>query len=92
VTGPATVIEAIAAGKRAAAKIDAYLGGDGQVTEPNGLLRQPSGELLEEVTPREEPGCLSVQERIGGFLEVERAYTEEAARREAARCLRCDVR
>ncbi len=92
VTGPATVIEAIAAGKRAAAQIDAYLGGDGLVTQPNGLLRQPSGELLEEVTPREDPGCLPVGERLGSFIEVEKAYTEEAARREAARCLRCDVR
>ncbi|NLN16275.1 MAG: hypothetical protein GX182_03025, partial [Firmicutes bacterium] len=59
---------------------------------PNGLLRQPSGELLEEVTPREDPGCLPVGERLGSFIEVEKAYTEEAARREAARCLRCDVR
>ncbi|NMB17118.1 MAG: FAD-dependent oxidoreductase [Firmicutes bacterium] len=92
VTGPATVVEAIAAGKRAAAQIDSYLGGDGQITEPNSLVREASGELLEEVTPREDPDCLPVQERLGSFTEVERAYAEEAARREAARCLRCDIR
>jgi len=41
--GPATVIEAIAAGRRAAVSIDRYLGGDGNIELGIGTRRRPIG-------------------------------------------------
>jgi len=77
VTGPDTLIAAIAAGKKAAAAIDRYLGGDGVVTDPITVERRVSGTLIEEETLRQEIGP--------------QGYTTEQALAEAARCLRCDV-
>lgn len=77
VSGPDTVITAIADGKKAAAAIDRYLGGDGMVTEPLTIERRVSGTLIEQVTPRQKCG-------LQGFNEAQ-------ACAEASRCLRCDV-
>ena len=88
VTGPATVIRAIAAGKVAAANIDEYLGYhhkiplDAQipVALPNPCI--PTGRAeLEELDP---------YERKSGFNPVELPMTYEEAMRESGRCLRCD--
>ncbi|MGB9866647.1 MAG: NADH-quinone oxidoreductase subunit NuoF [Bacillota bacterium] len=92
VSGPATVIEAIAGGKKAASEIDKYLGGDGVITEQTPVERKVSGTLIEEACPRVEVRRLPVEERIKGFAEVEQGLDEEAAVAEASRCLRCDVR
>ena len=56
VSGPDTVITAINDGKRAAAAIDRYLGGDGVIVEPLAVERQISGVLLEQETPRQKCG------------------------------------
>lgn len=77
VTGPDTVIGAIAAGKKAAAAIDRYLGGDGVITDPLMVERRISGTIIEEETPRIACGA--------------KGYTVENALAEASRCLRCDV-
>lgn len=92
VSGPATVIEAIAGGKKAASEIDKYLGGDGIVTDQSPVERKISGTLIEEACPRVQVNKLPVEERIKGFFEVEQGLDEEAAVAEASRCLRCDVR
>ena len=95
VSGPASVIEAVAAGKRAVDSIERYLSGedllaprfDEEVKEvPEELL--PSTKDVEEA-PRNEPGELPAEERIGNFYEVEMGLTEEAALAEAERCLNC---
>ncbi|MGB9886509.1 MAG: NADH-quinone oxidoreductase subunit NuoF [Moorellales bacterium] len=91
-SGPASVIEAVAAGKRAAAAIDRYLGGDGQVVPEQPVERRLSGELLEKETPRCKVSRLAPEERRASFREVEQGYAYEAAMAEAARCLRCDVK
>ncbi|MCL6581558.1 MAG: FAD-dependent oxidoreductase, partial [Firmicutes bacterium] len=92
VTGPDTVIEAIAAGKRAAAAIDKYLGGEGVLVRKPEVVRKLSGDLLETETPRQPVPCVPVEKRTSSFTEVELGYTAGMAQAEACRCLRCDVR
>lgn len=92
VTGPATVVEAIQGGKQAAAEIDKFLGGDGIIVPAKKVVRQLSGELMEQEHPRVQPATLEPNQRLEGFAEVELGYTEEQAVQEACRCLRCDYR
>jgi len=92
VTGPASVIEAIAAGRQAAISIDKYLGGSGNIDE---VLAPPEGVFapLEEAEEkwRPEMPTLAVEKRLGNFNQVEPGYSEEMAIEEAMRCLRCDL-
>lgn len=88
VTGPSTVINAIAAGKVAAANIDTYLGynhvieADVEIPEPRPLDKKPCG--------RVELKMRYAVERGSDFEEIEQGMTEEEAKQEALRCLRCD--
>ena len=88
VTGPATVIRAIAAGKVAAANIDEYLGYhhviDVGVEVPTARLnnKPPHGRI--NTTERE------ADERKRDFKCIECGLTDEEAYNEASRCLRCD--
>ena len=92
VSGPASVIEAIAHGRQAAISIDKYLGGKGEIEE---TLAPPEGAVapLEEAEGgrRVEMPTLPVAERLKGFSQVELGLSEEIAIREAKRCLRCDL-
>lgn len=88
VSGPETVIKAIAAGKTAAANIDEYLGFHHEITcdvqIPSPLMNDavPSGRIhLNE----REPG-----ERKQDFEGVEFAMSHQEMIQEAGRCLRCD--
>lgn len=95
VTGPTSVIQAIASGRRAAIAIDKYLRGDPTKVEirDEKCVEEPEGALpAEEAAPRRrtEVPVLAPWERLKGFMEVERCYTEEQAVEEARRCLRCD--
>ncbi|MFO8056888.1 MAG: FAD-dependent oxidoreductase [bacterium] len=93
-TGPALVVEAVAAGKEAAISIDRYLRGEDLV---EGRPERPHGDNWGEIPDdlekanRAVPPELEPAERIKGFDEVEQAFTEEAARAEAARCVSCGV-
>jgi NADPH-dependent glutamate synthase beta subunit-like oxidoreductase len=93
VTGPATVIEAIAAGRQAAISIDKYLGGSGTIDET--LASPEELEILSEIEEGEKPRIsiptLTLSERLGGFAEVELGLGEEMAVEEAKWCLRCDL-
>ncbi|MCK9443331.1 MAG: NAD(P)-binding protein [Tissierellaceae bacterium] len=88
VSGPATVIRAIAAGKVAAANIDEYLGyhhiieSEVEIPESRQVDRIPCG----RVNMRER----DASERIGDFKLIERGMTDEEAKQESSRCLRCD--
>ena len=88
VTGPSTVINAVAAGKVAAANIDNYLGYqheircDVEIPAPKAMDKKPCG--------RVEMKLRYAAERGGDFLEIEQGLAEEEAQQEAARCLRCD--
>ncbi|MEJ2739600.1 MAG: NADH-quinone oxidoreductase subunit NuoF, partial [Dehalococcoidia bacterium] len=92
-TGPATVIEAIAAGRKAAVAIDKYLGGDGVIEEKLTSIDDITGlpELEEGEHRRISIPCLPVTGRLNDFTEVELSLTEKAAMEEAGRCLRCDL-
>jgi len=97
VTGPGMVIDAIAAGRRAAVAIEKYLAGDDSPVDLCDRRTGPpaaggpaveGGETLE---PRRDPPLLDVPLRCLCFDEVELDYEEADARREAGRCLRCDL-
>jgi len=92
------VIDAIAAGRRAAAAIDKYLKGDSTRVELYDLKSRviedsPVREVDEswEEQPRFTVPILPPGERKASFDEVELSFTEEKARQEAKRCLRCDL-
>ena len=88
VTGPSTVINAVAAGKVAAANIDAYLGFNHEITvdvdipvpTPDDHLPCGRVELKERFA----------KQRGNDFDEVEQGMSLEEAMQEASRCLRCD--
>jgi len=92
VTGAATVIQAIAAGRQVATSIDKYLGGSGDIEE---TLAPPEGEVapLEEAEEKRRPEIptLPLDQRLGSFAGVELGLSEELAIEEANRCLRCDL-
>ncbi|UCH22004.1 MAG: FAD-dependent oxidoreductase [Deltaproteobacteria bacterium] len=97
--GPGTVIDAIAAGRRAAISIDKYLGGDGvlkfekwnsECAASNPAYdgkREPGFAELKRV----DPPILPVSQRHGGFPEVDLCYSDEAVLKETHRCLHCDL-
>ncbi len=88
VSGPATVIRAIAAGKVAAANIDEYLGFqhliEMPVTVPDPVPHD--GTPCGRVNMRERP----IEERIHDFKKCECGMSYEEAMQESQRCLRCD--
>ena len=88
VTGPATAIRAIAAGKVAAANIDEHLGYRHEITVD---VEIPSPKL----NNRAPHGRINTTEREAGqrrcdFEDIECGLTQEGAVTEASRCLRCD--
>ncbi|MFC2068290.1 NADH-quinone oxidoreductase subunit NuoF [Chloroflexota bacterium] len=98
VTGPGMVVDAIAAGRRAAIAIDKYLRGD---TSRIDIYERKTKTTLEtniqeleeiwETKPRLEVRTLPVAKRKDSFTEIELGFSEEVARQEAKRCLRCDL-
>jgi NADPH-dependent glutamate synthase beta subunit-like oxidoreductase len=97
VSGPGMVIEAIAAGRRGAIAIDKYLQGDTSRVEmydlkPSVIEEEISGEEESwEPQFRPETPFLPLEQRKGSFKEIELSFSEEKARQEAKRCLRCDL-
>ncbi len=96
VTGPASVIGAIAHGRIAASSIDKFLGGKGQIEEalaPVEAMNPVFGEdphfsyKKRPVMPE-----LEVSKRQGNFTEVEFGYSEQTAIDEAKRCFQCQYR
>jgi formate dehydrogenase alpha subunit len=90
-SGPALVINAIAAGRKAAQAIDRYLGGRGDITEYL-VPAEEAMEWLEEVPTGEKLATISYlapQTRIENLSEVEQGMTWETAVAEAQRCLQC---
>ena len=94
VTGPATVVEAISAGKRAAISIDLYLRGEPLPTiEPAEEVKREklSSTFIEKTGKfaRCRKITLPMDDRLKGFEEVESVLAEDLATKEALRCLHC---
>jgi len=96
-SGPATVVQAVGAGKRAAYSINRYLNGE-PVIPPVKPFNSSKGELNEidptefadkPKIPRAKMQAISVGERKHNFREVETGLSEEDVRKEAMRCLSC---
>ena len=94
VTGTAWIIDAIAAGQRAAYYIDRYLKGevlgksylDVPIIASDIKVEIPADLVKEE---RQEMPTLAVDKRVRNFSEIELGYDEEQAIAEAKRCLNC---
>ncbi len=97
VSGPATVIEAIGGGKRAALAIDRYLSGIPQPRSRPVPVRRGRIPFLEVpattkmILKRSTMPLLNIDRRRTTFQQVELGFTENMVREEARRCLRCDV-
>jgi ferredoxin len=97
VLGPATVVEAIGAGKRAVEGIDRYLRGLPQPKMPPVPSRRMRVDLIEVPATtkmnlrRPDMPFLGPERRRITFQQVELGYDEATARQEAKRCLRCDI-
>jgi NADH-quinone oxidoreductase subunit F len=100
VTGPSTVVDAVACGKIAAESIDQMLRGEQitrtyQLTRPSKYVEplELSDQELEELLAAKRPAMaqLSAAERKSSFQEVGQGLTEEQAVKEAKRCLRCEL-
>jgi formate dehydrogenase major subunit len=96
-SGPATVVEAVAAGKRAATSIIQYLNGQ-PILPPKKPYNCSKGELQDidiedysdvQRVPRGEMPVLDLKTGKGNFAEIELGFTENMARRESERCLAC---
>ncbi len=96
VTGPQTVIWAVQGGRLAAKSIDKYLGGDGEIDqrlypedEADPYIGREEGFADRK---RREITKIPVCDRIPGFNQVEQCLCEEDAKKEAQRCLKCQLR
>jgi NADH-quinone oxidoreductase subunit F len=91
-TGPASVVEAVAAGERAAVGIDLYLTGRNHAfwREDRPIDTSFDSDAEPSDAPREKLGLLPVERRRSNFDEVEQPWRESVAVRQAGRCLRCD--
>jgi NADH-quinone oxidoreductase subunit F len=97
VTGPNTVVDAIAAGKKASVMIDKYIRGEALQHRYEARLPEFYLEAV-EVSPEEaaesvrvEPSVVAPEKRKKSFCEVEMTMTEKSSAQEARRCLRCDL-
>jgi NADH-quinone oxidoreductase subunit F len=97
VTGPNTVIDAIAAGQRAAESIERWVDGVSlqrtyEVTKPYmyiDAVSVPEDEMMNSRRVHAEE--VPVAKRVGSFEEIVPALTADEAMKEARRCLRCDL-
>jgi len=94
VSGPASVIEAVAHGNRVAKEVDLFLrtGDRVKATIPLEAHLPPLTWDMERYsdTPRLKPAALPVDARRG-FSEVDLPAAEAEIRTECRRCLRCDL-
>lgn len=92
VTGPASVVEAMAMGRKAAISIDRYARGidlhtgrEEEISETKWI----TGKEILEKKPRQAVPSLSPSERLRNFNEIEAGFAIENGIKEALRCLAC---
>lgn len=97
VLGPATVVEAVAQGKKAALAMDRYIRGEklpNRPAMPHARLQVETVKLEAKdkvAIPPDWPALLPVSERVRSFDQIEKEWDETRATTEAKRCLRCDL-
>jgi NADPH-dependent glutamate synthase beta subunit-like oxidoreductase len=91
VSGPGSVVEAIASGKKAAVSIDRYLRGEdlkaGRQAEAK-VVKKPPREGVEK-RPRQAIPLLPVDQRKSNFNEIKMGFDRDRAEREERRCMAC---
>jgi len=90
--GPRSVVEAVECGKEAAESIHRYLNGQDLRTDREKDWPYEKPEIKDETfIPRIPMAQRSLKERLGNFEEIALGFTEEEARKEAERCLKCGI-
>ncbi|TCS43706.1 FAD-dependent oxidoreductase [Reinekea marinisedimentorum] len=94
VTGPSTVVEALASGKRAAVMVDRFLKGE-ELAQPE--AQAPVAKPVPKnnnlyIEERQERGSVDSAIRVSNFAETIQPFTRAQAHREAERCLTCGSR
>jgi len=91
-SGPGSVVEAVASGKKAAGSIHRYLRGvKGGTENEKGEAKEPPREAIEK-SRRQIAPLLPPDQRKGNFLEIKSRFDRETAEQEAQRCLGCGSR
>jgi len=94
VSGPGSVVEAIASGKKAAVSIDRYLRGkdlrSGRDAGVN-VVKKPPREGVEK-RPRQAIPLLPVDQRKSNFNEIKMGFDQDRAEQEERRCMACGSR
>jgi heterodisulfide reductase subunit A-like polyferredoxin len=93
VTGPATVVEAVAAGKEAAISIDRFIQGEDLHKDREKELDWVEDVPLENIptAKKESMPCTSPDTRISNFNEVQLGFDEKKSQKESSRCLSCGI-
>ncbi len=96
VSGPASVIDAVGHGRKAARSIDKFLGGDGIVNYDKDLHSDNEMYIGREdgfsILKREKVHYVDADKRKLNFNPFELTYQENSAIKEGSRCLQCDLR
>ncbi|MCX7049475.1 MAG: FAD-dependent oxidoreductase [Candidatus Sumerlaeota bacterium] len=92
VSGPASVVAAVAAGEKAAVGIDQYLTGRAHAfwREDKVIDTEYDPDADPVAFTREKMPTISIERRRNNFEEVEHSWGATMATRQAKRCLRCD--
>jgi NADPH-dependent glutamate synthase beta subunit-like oxidoreductase len=92
VSGPSSLIEAIASGKKTAKSVHYYFRNlaeeESEIYYGSGMLNENMVKLIPKEN-RQKMATLPVGKRINSFEEVEMGFTWEQAAKEASRCLKC---
>jgi len=94
VSGPASIIDAIAHGRKASSSIDKFLGGTGQIDQDLASHEEEVVVMdykIDDKTRQTMP-CIPLTERTSCFESIELGLNEESAIKEATRCRSCDAR
>ncbi len=96
VSGPASVIDAVGHGRRAARSIDMFIGGDGIINFDEDLHKYNKMYIGREdgfsISERENVSYIDADKRKLDFNPFELTYNEDSAIKEGSRCLQCDLR
>ncbi len=96
ISGPASVIDAIGHGRKAAKSIDKFLGGDGKIDPEKDLHSKNEMFIGREYgfsfLEREKVTYIEAETRKLNFDSFELTYEEDTAKKEGSRCLKCDLR